>query len=154
MRIFVSYTREHREAARALTRDLEAVGHAVWMDDALQGGQTWWEQILEEIRRCDFLVLVLTTESLDSTACDREMNYAAAVGKPILPVLAADGVSIRLLPSLLAQVQHVDYRERDKAAALRAAGATWPGTAARRRFTDSALDRGTAIGFCPARSSP
>lgn len=50
---------------------------------------------------------------VDSVACKREYQYAAALQKPILPVLVADDVSTSLLPSELQKIQFVDYKLRD-----------------------------------------
>ena len=45
-----------------------------------------------------------------------ELNYAAALGKPVVPLLIADGVATKLLPSVLSAIQFVDYRQHDKQA--------------------------------------
>jgi hypothetical protein len=89
----------------------------------LTGGQAWWNQILETVRNCDVFVFLLTPKSLRSTACMSEYGYDAALRKPILPVLIADGVSTNLLPPALSQIQFVDYRNQDRSAALRLARA-------------------------------
>lgn len=112
--VFISYSRESREKAKSIAADLEALGHEVWFDQELTGGQSWWDRILGEIRACEIFAFALTPESLDSVACKREYNYAARLGKSILPLLASDGVSIPLLPSALAQIQFVDYRSDDR----------------------------------------
>jgi hypothetical protein len=121
--IFLSYSRDNADVAQALAADLKDLGHAVWFDDELTGGQTWWDQILARTRSCDVFILALTPQSLGSTACTREYDYAAALGKPILPIVLADGISTNLLPPALAQIQHVDYRSPDRAAGLKLARA-------------------------------
>jgi hypothetical protein len=121
--VFVSYDRESRSLAEALAEDIRALGHTAWFDEELAGGQLWWDKILETVRACDVFLPVLTPRSLSSTACEREHGYAAALGKPILPVLASDGVSTNLLPPSLALLQFVDYRSRDRNAPLRLARA-------------------------------
>ena len=63
-------------------------------------------------------MFALSPQSLKSTACDREWRYAAALGRPILPVLVADGVPINLLPPALSKIQVVDYRLHDRDAAF------------------------------------
>jgi hypothetical protein len=57
--IFISYRRQSQPAAADLARDIAALGHSVWFDNELSGGQVWWDQILAEIRRCDVFVFVL-----------------------------------------------------------------------------------------------
>ena len=127
--VFVSYNRQSEQHARALAADLHALGHTPWLDQELSGGQAWWELILARIRDCDVFVFVLDPAALRSTACQREYGYAAALGKPVLPVLVTDGVSTSLLPPALSAIQFVDYRDQDRAAAFglaRAMGALAP----------------------------
>ena len=121
--ICLSYSRQSKDIVRTLAEDIQALGHIVWFDQELSGGQGWWDQILEQVRNCEVFVFALDPESLNSTACKREYQYAAALGKPILPVLVADGVSTNLLPPALAAIQFVDYDEQDRSAGLRLARA-------------------------------
>ena len=121
--IFVSYSRESEAAVRALAQDVEALEHTVWFDHDLSGGKVWWEQILAEIRNCQVFMMALSPDSLRSVACSSEYNYASELGKPILPILIADGVSANLLPPKLSQIQFVDYRKQDKTGAINLARA-------------------------------
>lgn len=116
--IFISYSHKNETVTRSLVDDIEALGHAVWFDHELTGGQAWWDKILAKVRDCDLFVFVLDPESLDSTACKLEYGYAADLGKSILPVLVANDVSTKLLPIALSQIQFVDYRKKDRSAAL------------------------------------
>ncbi len=111
-KIFISYDRESKPLVETLENDIEGLGHEVWFDHELTGGQSWWNQILEQIRECDVFVFALAPRALESVACTREYNYAAELGKPILPVLVAEDVSINLLPTALLAIQYVDYRNR------------------------------------------
>src|ERR1700674_5155786 len=115
--VFISYNRKSRVIVESLAQDLDALGETVWFDEDLSGGQAWWNEILTRIRRCDLFVFVLDPESLNSEACKSEYQYAADLGKPILPILVSDRVSAGLLPPALCQIQFVDYREQDRKAA-------------------------------------
>ena len=121
--IFISYNRQTKAITKALVEDVEALGHTVWFDQELSGGQAWWDQILSMIRSCDLFIFVLDPASLSSIACKREYCYAADLRKPILPILVSEGVSTNLLPPTLSQIQFVDYRNQDHTAALRLARA-------------------------------
>ena len=121
--IFVSYSHQSEAFVRILVDDIEALGHTVWFDRELSGGQAWWDQILETIRECDVFAFALDTGTMNSTACKRECEYAANLGKLILPVLITEGVSTKLLPPILSKIQYVDYRKRDRDAAFRLARA-------------------------------
>ena len=120
---FISYSRENESIAVSLAKDIEDLGHTVWFDDELSGGQLWWQKILESIRNCDIFIFVLSNDSLNSTACNLEYEYANALGKTIIPVLVGEGVSPNLLPPALSRIQFIDYRERDCDALLHLAKA-------------------------------
>lgn len=116
--IFVSYSREQQDTVKTLVQDLESIGHKIWFDQQLTGGQLWWDEILTRIRECDLFIFALARESLASNACKLEYTYASDLNKNILPVLIAEGVSYNLLPASLSKVQFIDYRSQDKKAAL------------------------------------
>lgn len=118
-RVFVSYSSKSKSKVQTLAQDLEMAGHQIWFDHKLTGGQAWWDQILEQIRQCDIFIFALTPDALDSYPCKLEYTYAHDLGKNVLPVLLADGVSINLLPPELTTIQFVDYRGDDKQAAFR-----------------------------------
>ena len=115
---FISYSRENQKVVKILAEDLQALGPEVWLDQQLTGGQAWWDEILSRIRQCDLFVFALSPVALSSQACKREYIYAFNLGKRILPVLVAEGVSMGLLPPELSTVQFVDYRRQDKQAGL------------------------------------
>jgi HEAT repeat protein len=110
--VFISYNRESEVIAKTLAKDIQELGgHKVWYDHKLSGGQEWWNQILAEIRANDVFALIMTPGSLSSTACMRECRYAIDLGKPILPVLASEEVSLNRLPSMLSEIQIIEYKE-------------------------------------------
>ncbi len=116
--VFISYNRRDEAIAKILADDIKVLGHTVWFDQELSGGQIWWAHILATVRDCDVFIFALSPESLNSTACKREYGYAADLGKTILPIMVADGVSANLLPPALSLIQLLDYRGQDRNAAL------------------------------------
>lgn len=117
MKIFISYSRNDEEKARQVVGDCTSMGHEVWFDRELSGGQSWWNQILEQIRGCELFVFILSPTSANSTACIREYTYADALGKRVLPLLVGD-VQINLLPPTLTQIHYVDYRQDSREAVI------------------------------------
>jgi hypothetical protein len=106
--VFVSYSSRDRDAVKSLTQDLQDTEEQVWMDQRLAGGEAWWRAILEQIRGCDVFVFALSQNSIDSKPCQAELQYARALGLPILPVQVGPVDSMQLNP--LATVQAIDYR--------------------------------------------
>lgn len=115
---FVCYSRQLQDDVINLTTALKGLEHDIWFDQVLKGGQTWWDEILNNIRRCDVFIVALSPATLESPACNREWNYAASLGKPILPVVLTEGVSNNLLPPVLSKIQYIDYRKQDTQAAF------------------------------------
>ncbi len=113
-KIFICYSRHSQEIVEELASDIKELGYDVWFDQELSGGQAWWGQILERIRKCDVFVFALAQEALDSSACNLELKYASGLSKTVLPIMVADVDSINLLPSALSVIQHVDYRQQGK----------------------------------------
>ena len=82
----------------------------VWYDLDLTGGDLWWEKILDKIRSCTVFIFVVSEEALQSKACMAELRYAAALGKPIVPVQVGK-VEIDLADPL-SRLQIVAYRPK------------------------------------------
>jgi hypothetical protein len=113
MKIFVSYRSVNRALVNQLVTDLADMGHEVWYDQEVEGGQIWWDNILTHIRWCDLLVFALTPHSIESYPCQLEYSYANAVRRHIIPVLLVDGVNYNLLPVVLQERQIINYTERN-----------------------------------------
>jgi hypothetical protein len=120
VRIFITYAREDGTTVAQLGADLEGSKRQVWIDRELTGGQAWWEEILKQIRECDLYVFALSASSLGSKPCLRELEYAQALGRPLLPIKVGE-VSIQQAPRVIADAQVVDYvgRTPDSVLALR-----------------------------------
>ncbi|HYO89481.1 MAG TPA: toll/interleukin-1 receptor domain-containing protein, partial [Candidatus Limnocylindrales bacterium] len=113
MKVFVSYRSTDRAAVTQLVNDLADMGHDVWYDQEVEGGQLWWQNILDNIRAADLLIFALTPRSLESYPCQLEYNYANALRRHIIPVTLAEGMSYSLLPAVLQERQIVPYAKRE-----------------------------------------
>ncbi len=115
-KIFISYNRSALAEVEGLAEDLRDLwDHEIWYDQALTGGQRWWDNILTQIRNTDLFLFALTAESLDSEACRQELKYATALGRPILPVRLSEDFDPSLLYSPLNELHVIDCRVRDRA---------------------------------------
>jgi len=116
-KFFVSYSRVDKDRLAHLLRGLDRLHHRVWMDEQLEGGQEWWDEVLSQIRASHAVIVALSPAVLDSTACLLEFRYARAVGRPVVPVMI-DQVNPDLLPGELARVQIVDFTPGNEQAAF------------------------------------
>ncbi len=105
----MSYSTRDSVAVRALVEDLERARQQVWMDQDLGGGDTWWAEILQQIRECAVFVFALSDSSLRSKPCRAELEYAQALGLPVLPVQIGHVSSYRTDSVFTRQL--VDYRD-------------------------------------------
>lgn len=122
LRLFISYARADAAAVRLVEEGLETLHYALWVDRKLDGGQAWWNEILQRIRDCDAVIAAVSPSLLDSQAAALERAYARALGKPLLPILVAPLLT-ELLPADLAPLQLIDYTTASPANAFQLAGA-------------------------------
>jgi hypothetical protein len=122
MLLFFSYARPDRPRVESLVTRLRQAQIDVWLDSDLVGGWPWWDKILGQIRSCDVVVAAVSRASIDSEACRSERDYAARLGKPIVP-LALERVPPGLFPADIARIQVIDYIRPDETAALKLARA-------------------------------
>jgi hypothetical protein len=110
--LFVSYPREYRPIVDRLVSDLRKSGYKPYFDRQLAGGQDWWDELMSRIENAAALVPIIGLKYLDSPPCAEEASYAAALGKPFLPI-AVEDVSQALFPETIASAQWVKYDPED-----------------------------------------
>jgi hypothetical protein len=87
--LFVSYARADEFLALRLCTLLADAGQDVWLDVThLPPSFDWWNEVRRAIDQSAGLLFLVSDESSISLSCSRELTYAAARGKPILPIKA------------------------------------------------------------------
>lgn len=120
--LFLSYATADIEHLGLLREGIEMLHYNLWMDRNLDPGHVWWEDILEQIRNCDAVIVAVSPALVESDAAARERWYARQLGKPLLPVLVAP-VKNEVLPADLATIQFVDLISPDQRAGFRLSNA-------------------------------
>jgi len=91
-KIFISYSRKDMDFVRKLAGDLEKAGYDVWWDISdLRGGDDWVRQIPEAIRLSQFVLVVLTPDSVESEWVRKEYTQALSLRKKIIPIMLVPG---------------------------------------------------------------
>jgi sulfatase modifying factor 1 len=87
--VFVSYAEEDGRLVGDLAEGLEARGYSTWFyqRDCRVPGQRWWRRVLQAIDESEVVILLISPVSLQSAQVDREVDWAIAAGKPLVPVL-------------------------------------------------------------------
>ncbi len=123
MQAFISYSSHDLELVKVLATNLEnalsisttLADNVVWFDQDLVGGQDWWDQILSKIRSSDFIVFAVSKKSILSDPCSRELAYAEALHRQILPVrITSETIKDIDLPAAVGHIEYIDFSEPDK----------------------------------------
>jgi non-canonical purine NTP pyrophosphatase (RdgB/HAM1 family) len=85
MKIFVSYAHEDSEDVLEVVQALNV--HEVWIDNKLNVGQEWWNEIERQIAACHCFLFVMSPESMGSEYCLKEVEVARRLQKPIAPIM-------------------------------------------------------------------
>ena len=108
-KLFVSYARDNKRDVDQLVEHLRMLTYDTWIDKELRGGQVWWEEVLQRVADSDAFIAVISHAALNSSACNREFDWAEALGKPVVPV-AIEPLQTAL-PTRVAQRQIIPYSE-------------------------------------------
>ena len=85
--IFVSYARKNKEFVRTIVQALESDGTSVWFDmDDIPKGEDWEKEIYRGIEEADAFLFLVSSYSVTSEMCGREIAHAIKNSKRILPV--------------------------------------------------------------------
>ncbi|MGB7341283.1 MAG: toll/interleukin-1 receptor domain-containing protein [Phototrophicaceae bacterium] len=101
--IFISYSRKDREHSEKLELLLQERNFEVWRDDQIPVGSGWENEILQNIKNCEILVVLMSVHSVYSQWVMKEIEHAQKLNKHIIPIL----LSGKAFPNL-ASIQHVD----------------------------------------------
>jgi hypothetical protein len=109
-RVFVSYRSGEVDSARQLAADVQARGHAVWLDEwEISVGDSVIEKIDSGLEAIEFLILCYSGAGVHSPWMSREWMSTLArqlegAGVKILPVRFPGGEP----PALLADIKYID----------------------------------------------
>ena len=85
--VFVSYSHLDRTFVRRLHTALTGREKEVWVDDhGIPPASKWADYLKEAIETADSFVFVISPDSASSVECRKELDYAASLGKRIIPL--------------------------------------------------------------------
>lgn len=86
--VFISYSRKDQPFVEQLAADLKNAGLVVWYDVSnLGGGSRWRIEIESAIRNSQFVVAVLSPDSIASEWVEREFLFASNLKRKIIPLM-------------------------------------------------------------------
>lgn len=87
-KVFISYSRKDFPFVKRLAADLKEAGVDVWYDMSNLGvGSRWRAEIETAIKTCQFVIVVLSPDSINSEWVEREFLFASNLGRQILPLM-------------------------------------------------------------------
>jgi hypothetical protein len=86
--VFISYSRRDLSFVEQLAADLKAAGFDVWYDlSGLGGGARWRIEIEKAIRESQYVIVVLSPDSVTSEWVESEYLFASNLKRKIVPLL-------------------------------------------------------------------
>jgi len=85
--VFISYSRADLIFVEQIAGDLRDAGFDVWYDlSGLDGGTRWSTEITKAIRNSQFVIVVLSPDSVISEWVEREYLLAGSLKRPVVPL--------------------------------------------------------------------
>lgn len=107
--VFVSYSRTDAAFASEVVISLECCGFAPKIDQRhLLPGTQWQGEIYKLIERASTMAFVLSSASLASAECQKELVHALNKGKRVIP-LVIDEAAVANAPEALRRVQFIRF---------------------------------------------
>ena len=109
--VFISCGREDKDSARLIKSKLESIGMGVWIDEGeLLAGDSLIATISKRVDDADFLVALVSENSIDSEWCQKENSLAIIDGiksrrTKVIPVRVGDVE----MPRTLADALYLDF---------------------------------------------
>jgi formylglycine-generating enzyme required for sulfatase activity len=85
--IFISYSHKDTEYAHALAQNLQGMGFDVWIDERLDYGSQWPQELQKQLDSCSAFILIMSPRSYNSEWVQSELQRARRKMKPIFPLL-------------------------------------------------------------------
>jgi hypothetical protein len=84
--VFVCYSHDERELVLEQVRWLRQNGFEVWIDEVMDAGNRWTEDLARAVEGCAAVLFFLSPRSTASRHCLDEIHFALECGRPIVPV--------------------------------------------------------------------
>ena len=109
-RVFFAYSRKDLSFVEQLAADLKNAGFDVWYDvSRLAGGMRWMSEIETAIRYSEFVIVVLSPDSVASEWVDREFRFATSLRRKVIPLMHRSGD----LPLQYINLNYIDVRGKN-----------------------------------------
>lgn len=103
---FLSYSRKDQVFALKLAEDLKKNHIKIWFDQLdISSGSLWDIEIENALKKCDILIVIISSNSVKSKNVLDEISYALEENKRIIPIKISDCE----IPFRIRRLQHIDF---------------------------------------------
>jgi hypothetical protein len=95
--LFISYSSKDRPVVELLVTELSRRQLDFWYDRRIENGNRWAQAIQERVRECTVFVPVVTPAFEASEWCERELQLAERLRKPMAPLLRTGEMPMPLI---------------------------------------------------------
>ena len=122
---FISYSRKDEIFVQQLAEAFKQNEREIWVDwEGIPLSAEWWKEIEQGIEQADNFIFVLSSDSVVSEVCRKEVEYALAHNKRIIPIVARDDFPSDQVHPTIAAINWIFFDKRDFAAAFQSLLAT------------------------------
>lgn len=112
--VFISYSRKDKAFVETLDAAFRKANRDPWIDwDDIHKGEDWWQSIQRGIEEADTFVFVVSPDSVASTVCRDEVEYAAQCHKRFLPIVRREGFEMHQMHASISRHNWLFFREID-----------------------------------------
>jgi hypothetical protein len=109
--IFISYSRKDIDFAEKIVKELANDNLDTWIDwKSIPKGEDWEQEIYHGIEGANAFLFLISPDSVQSEACNNEIDYAVKNGKLVLPIVIRNTDFQSIPPEILKQ-KWIFYRE-------------------------------------------
>jgi formylglycine-generating enzyme required for sulfatase activity len=85
--VFISYSHKDTDYAHRLAENLQNMGLEAWVDERLDYGSQWPQELQKQLDNCSGFILIMSSHSYASDWVQSELQRAKRKLKPIFPLL-------------------------------------------------------------------
>ncbi len=113
--VFISYSSKDRDPVMEVVEALRISGISVWVDEGgIHAADLWSEQIVEAIKHCQVMIVIVSENSINSHNVVKEVMLASENKKSLLPLYLEKVDIPSNLEYQLAGIQHLEYFGKNK----------------------------------------
>ena len=93
MNIFISYAHKDSEIVLPVVAELDK-HYNCWIDKDIVAGSNWRTEITKAISKSKVVLYFASSNSINSTECNKELELAFKLNKKVIPIIVEDNINL------------------------------------------------------------